>query len=256
MYQPILAQPRSVVVYTRVLPESGKPFWSPACLCACSPALHTPGGPLQLMLGRLLELGAKSWRIVSITCLQVGRGPLLLGALLEAACVSRSLHSGGTQQVPTALRPVVAAQRWLAAAHPAPFLPHPALQLFGLLSRHPELAPHYLGSLQQALLWGTSEDPGQSGVVSVQPCLAVRLSVCCSVGLGQCQAGGWVEPAAWHGLPAMHQERCEQSNDALAICQFEPLSFQRQLCRPAPGQHWSHAAKMFFPTAAGRPCGR
>lgn len=41
----------------------------------------------------------------------------------------------------------------------------PAVQLFGLLARHPELAPLYMDSLQHALLWGTSDDPGQSGVV-------------------------------------------------------------------------------------------
>ncbi|KAL4440005.1 hypothetical protein ABPG75_003006 [Micractinium tetrahymenae] len=73
---------------------------------AASAALHAPDGPVQRLLGGLLELGTKSWRIMSIT----------------------------------------------------------SLQLFGLLSRHPELAPHYVPSLQQTLLWGTSEDPGQSGV--------------------------------------------------------------------------------------------
>lgn len=50
----------------------------------------------------------------------------------------------------------------------------PVPQLFGLLSRQPELAPYYQGSLQQALLWGMSEDPGQNGVVSAQPCLPVQ----------------------------------------------------------------------------------
>jgi hypothetical protein len=78
-----------------------------ACFIACSPELHTPGGPLQQLLQRLLGLGAKSWRIMSIL----------------------------------------------------------SLQLCGVLSCHAELAPQYAGSLQQLLLWGSAEDPGQTGVV-------------------------------------------------------------------------------------------
>lgn len=39
------------------------------------------------------------------------------------------------------------------------------LQLCGVLAQHPEVAAHYSPSLRQLLLWGSSDDPGQSGVV-------------------------------------------------------------------------------------------
>ena len=40
-----------------------------------------------------------------------------------------------------------------------------SLQLCGVLSCHAELVPQYAGSIQQLLLWGSAEDPGQTGVV-------------------------------------------------------------------------------------------
>ena len=77
--------------------------------------LHAPGGPLQQLLQRLLGLGAKSWRIMSVL----------------------------------------------------------SLQLCGVLSCHADLAPQYAGSIQQLLLWGAADDPGQSGVVRV------HIPACC-----------------------------------------------------------------------------
>ena len=43
-----------------------------------------------------------------------------------------------------------------------------SLQLCGLLARRPQLARKYSPALRQLLLSGSSDDPGQSGVVSRQ----------------------------------------------------------------------------------------
>ena len=51
-------------------------FEPAACCGPCDAALHAPDGPLQTLLGRLLPLGGKSWRTMSILSLQVGRAGL------------------------------------------------------------------------------------------------------------------------------------------------------------------------------------
>ena len=49
--------------------------------------------------------------------------------------------------------------------------PRPA-QLCGLLASRPQLAEHYATPLQQLVLWGAADDPGQSGVVRGLPVVA------------------------------------------------------------------------------------
>lgn len=44
---------------------------SPSSVALPCSGLHGPGGPLPQLLGRLLALGAKSWRIQNVASLQV-----------------------------------------------------------------------------------------------------------------------------------------------------------------------------------------
>jgi len=175
-------------------PRPSRPAVSPLLRCThplpppCSPGLHAPEGPLQRQLGRLLEVGAKSWRIMSIVSLQVGGLPGLAGSLVafgaptccrlslstrlsgsllcvSCCCTARALHCPKADQPPWCPVPLPSNKASLLVLYySAPICPF-LLQLCGLLAQHPEVAAHYSGHLRQLLLWGSSDDPGQSGVV-------------------------------------------------------------------------------------------
>lgn len=89
---------------------------SPAEAAAAALALHGPAGPIQQLLGRLLDLGAKSWRTMSIVSLQASTvlspqpapGPCLHTHTIppRSRCHSDDLHERLCLPVsPAALRP-------------------------------------------------------------------------------------------------------------------------------------------------------
>ncbi|EFN52863.1 hypothetical protein CHLNCDRAFT_138347 [Chlorella variabilis] len=127
------------------------------------------GGSSEGMAALVGWLCSAAWRAYEGTATGSRRRRTGLTAALVATCLHpalfdasadparRELHAAGAPLQQLVLRLLDAGSRsWRSMSTVS-------LQLCGLLTRHAELATQYSATLQQLLLWGSAEDPGQSG---------------------------------------------------------------------------------------------